>query len=397
MDVNLSIDENASAGTQSRVQPFRPFFLLAAVDAIAGVGMWWAAVAGIIPANWAGTPIGIWHRQELLFGMIPAGLAGFLLTALPRWSGSDPISPPALGGLIVLWLAGRAAHVAAPAAAGPIAASFIAVLALIVLYQVIAHDRRNIKVGALLVLLAAGALTSGEQPFAVAGEYGSRASLAAILGFGLIIGGRVVPTVTAAALAKPPETFHIRSWLWIEWVAAAAAVVGLGAWVVAPAAYATAVAGAVAAVSQTARLLQWRFWRTIGMPGVLVLHLGYGWIPVGFALVAVRLVRPDFWGTDAVVHAWAVGVIGLLCLGVWASMIRRQTGVPFEFSPLVTAAYACGFVAAVARLLAAYPAGANVISWLQMAAFAWIAAYALFLAGFAQKLLRSASAPAEPI
>ncbi len=397
MEVNLSIGEAAGTCAVRRVQPFRAFFFLAALDAIAGVGMWLVAAVGIVPQDWAGVPVGIWHRQELLFGMVPAGLAGFLLTALPRWTGRRPISPLALRGLIVLWLVGRGAHVAAPAAAGPIAALFIALLALIVAYQVIAaRDRRDIKVGALLVLLLVGALTAGDQPFAAAGEYGSRASLAAILGFGITLGGRIVPTVTAAALSKPTETFSIRSWIWIELVAAVGAAIGLGAWVVAPALDATALACAVAAVGQAARLLQWRFWRTMTMPAVLVLHLGYGWIPVGFALVAVRLVNPDLFGTDALVHAWAVGVIGLLCLGVWASMIRRQTGAPFEFSAVVSAAYACAFIAALARLLAACPAGAPIM-WLKLSAFAWIAAYVLFLMGFARKLLRSQSMPAEPI
>ncbi len=394
MEVNLSIGGAAGTCAVRRVQPFRAFFFLAALDAIAGVGMWLVAAVGIVPRDWAGVPVGIWHRQELLFGMVPAGLAGFLLTALPRWTGRRPISPLALRVLIVLWLTGRGAHVAAPTAAGPIAALFIALLALIVAYQVIAaRDRRDLKVGALLVLLSVGALTAGDQPFETAGEYGSRVSLAAILGLSIIIGGRVVPSLTAAAFAKPAATFHMRSWIWIELVAGIGAAIGLGAWVVAPALDATALACAVAAVGQAARLLQWRVWRTITMPAVLVLHLGYGWIPAGFALAAVRLLNPDLGGTDAVVHAWAVGVIGLMCLGVWSSMIRRQTGAPFEFSTLLSAAYACGFIASVARVLAASPAGAHMM-WLKLGAFAWIAAYALFLMGFARKLLRSRSTPA---
>lgn len=396
MELKLSINGAAGTDAVGPVQPFRAFFFLAALDAIVGVGMWLVTTVGLISPDWTGVPIGIWHRQELLFGMVPAGLAGFLLTALPRWSGRRPISQPALRGLVVFWLVGRAAHVAAPAAAGPVTASFIFLLALIVLYQVIAaHDRRDIKVGALLILLSVGALAASDQPFEAASEYGSRLSLAAILGFGLVIGGRVIPTLTAAALAEPTEAFLMRSWIWIEPLAAVGAVIGLGAWVVAPTLDATAVVCAIAAVAQAARLLQWRIWRTIRIPAALVLHVGYGWIPIGFALVAVRLVNADLGGTDAVVHAWAVGVIGMLCLGVWASMIRRQTGAPFEFSALISAAYVCGFIAAVTRLVAVCSAGTHTI-WLMLAAFTWIAAYALFLTGFADRLLPSQPTPADP-
>lgn len=382
---NLSISSITRTSAGSLVQPFRPFFLLAALDAIVGVGIWLAATVGIVSWDWAGVPIGVWHRQELLFGMVPAGLAGFMLTALPRWTGHEPLSPWALWALIALWLAGRAAHVAVPTVAGPLAAFFIALLALLVAYQVMAAgDHRDIKVAAALALLSIGALTAGEQPFGAAGEYGSRLSLATILSLAIIIGGRVVPTITLAALIEPAETLGKR---WIEPAAAVAAIIGLGAWVVAPDSEATAAACTVAAAGQAARLLQWRFWRTIAMPEVLVLHLGYVWIPLGFALAAIRLLRPDLFGMDAIVHAWAVGVIGVLCHGVWASMIRRQTGAPFEFSILVSIAYACGIIAAVARVLAACSAGPHAI-WMWLAAFTWIAAYALFIMGFARKLLR---------
>jgi uncharacterized protein involved in response to NO len=309
-----------------------------------------------------------------------------MLTALPRWTGHKPVWPSLLWALIALWLAGRAAHVAAPAVAGPLAALFIGLLALIVAYQVIAAgDHRDIKVASALALLSIGALTAGDQPFGAAGEYGSRLALAAILSLAMIIGGRVVPTVTAAALAESAKTLGKR---WIEPAAAVAAIIGLGAWVVAPDLQATAIACAVAAVGQATRLLQWRLWRTIAMPEVLVLHLGYVWIPLGFALAAVRLLRPDVFGMDAIVHAWAVGVIGVLCHGVWASMIRRQTSAPFEFSILVSMAYACGIIAAVARVLAACSPGPHVI-WMWAAAFTWIAAHALFIMGFARKLLRT--------
>ena len=377
------------------MQPFRAFFFLAALDAIAGVAMWLLTAVGVVSRSWAGAPIEIWHREELLFGMVPAGLAGFLLTALPRWTDRQPISPFQVRALVVLWLAGRASHVAFPVAAKLLAALFIALLALIVFFQVIAaRDRRDIKVGILLTLLSLAALAAGDQAFDAASEYGSRLGLAAILALSIVIGGRVIPTVTSAALAEPTETLPKRLSVWIELFAAVGTAIGLAAWILAPALYATALACAAATIGQAARLLQWRFWRVLPIPGVVVLHVGYAWIPTGFALSAAHLLYPELCNTDAVVHAWAVGVIGVMCLGVWASMIRRQTRAPFEFSVLVSAAYVCVFIAAVARVSAACSASMPMTP-LWLGAVTWIAAYVLFLMGFARKLLRREASPSS--
>src|SRR5512134_1230367 len=86
---------------------FRPFFLLAAA---------WAAIA--VPVGLAayvhgyalrGMPAMLWHAHEMVYGYGMAAVAGFLLTAIPNWTGRLPVRGAALAGLAGLWLAGRVA------------------------------------------------------------------------------------------------------------------------------------------------------------------------------------------------------------------------------------------------------------------------------------------------
>ena len=90
---------------------FRPFFLAAGIWAILAMGLWIAALAtGFDIGGSYGGPA--WHAHEMLFGYSSAALAGFLLTAIPNWTGRLPVSGGPLALLFVVWLAGRLVLVA---------------------------------------------------------------------------------------------------------------------------------------------------------------------------------------------------------------------------------------------------------------------------------------------
>jgi hypothetical protein len=44
-----------------------------------------------------------WHTHEMLFGFVLAAVAGFLLTAIPNWTGRRPLSGAPLTLLAGLW------------------------------------------------------------------------------------------------------------------------------------------------------------------------------------------------------------------------------------------------------------------------------------------------------
>src|SRR5579872_2338643 len=87
---------------------FRPFFFFGAIYAGAMIPLWLAAFAGdtALPTAFAARD---WHEHEMLFGYVSAVVAGFLLTAVPNWTGRLPIQGIKLAILFAAWLAGRVA------------------------------------------------------------------------------------------------------------------------------------------------------------------------------------------------------------------------------------------------------------------------------------------------
>lgn len=376
---------------------FRVFFLFAAVDAIIAVGLWLPKLLDIATGDVAGVPLAVWHRDELLFGMMPAVLAGFVLTALPRWTRRPPVTPTTLMALAVLWVAGRVAHALpgeslhAQAWAPGVAAVFVMTLALVTARQVLASRAwRESKIVLLLAGFAVAAGFASLHPGGATKETAMRLGLASVLGLVVVLGGRIAPALTAAWLKARGESPPDPRRRWIETTAALAVAAALCAWVIAPKAGVTAVASACAFIVQTERLARWQGWRVSDSASILALHAAYGWIPVGFALHAAAIVWPSFVSEAAAVHAWALGAIGLMSIAVMASMIRRHSHTPFVFSALTSASLFCAAIAVPARTVAEVASNGRTF-WLLLSATSWIAAFLLFLLAFRDPLLRRAT------
>ncbi|HEY7549936.1 MAG TPA: NnrS family protein, partial [Hyphomicrobiaceae bacterium] len=84
---------------------FRPFFLFGAIWAALAVAIWLPMLAGSLGLPTAFAPVE-WHAHELLYGYLPAIVAGFLLTAVPNWTGRLPVTGRPLLGLLLIWVAG---------------------------------------------------------------------------------------------------------------------------------------------------------------------------------------------------------------------------------------------------------------------------------------------------
>ena len=69
---------------------FRPFFLGAGIWSAVAVFIWLAIIRGdmSLPTVFAPAP---WHAHEMLFGFAAAAVAGFMLTAIPNWTGRMPL------------------------------------------------------------------------------------------------------------------------------------------------------------------------------------------------------------------------------------------------------------------------------------------------------------------
>lgn len=366
--------------------PFRPFFLIASLDAIAGAAVWLPVALEVdqLPASAAA----VWHRNALLFAAIPAMLAGFLLTALPRWTGRPRISSSTIALLVTFWITGRAASLLSVTSGNVVAAFFMVSLTGILAGSVIAAgDRRN--VGVLLLLLgfcSSVMLTAATSHL----ELALRLGIASIVGLMTVIAGRVIPALTTAYLQSRGTVSAVRRSIYIEFLASTATVTALAAWVVMPRTELTGLLCIAASCSQVTRLMQWRGWQTTDNSSILTLHVGYCWIAVGFALMAAHILVPERLGAAPAIHAWTTGAFGTLGLAIMSSMIRRHTGRPFSRAMPVTAAYISMTLSCLTRLVAETPV-AHVAPWITLSACLWMASFGLFLVTFASYLLPGAS------
>jgi uncharacterized protein involved in response to NO len=367
-------------------RPYRPFFLLAALDAVLGAVVWlpWASLDRL-----TGIDPGAWHRDALLFGTIPAILAGFLLTALPRWTGQPPSAPGSIAGLVGLWLCTRAASLVSTAVGLALSAAFVLTVASVAAARIIAaHDRRNLKVLGLLLAFCGSILltAAGFVPMSY------RLAVACLLGLVMVIGGRVTPALTASLLAAQGTHVATSRSPAVEFLAAATGAAALLSWIVAPHHPASGLLSAGAAVAHAVRLMRWQGWRCIGSAAVTPLHVGYGWIPVGFVLRVLNVLEPALVSQAAALHAWTIGAIGTMSIAIMASMIRKNSGRPFARSSATTAAAVTITACAVMRVAAELsPAGRTALTGLS--AICWIAAFVLFLWAFRDVLLRRAAPP----
>lgn len=365
--------------------PFRPFFLIAGLDAIIGAAAWLPSVVGIQAIGPTGISPGDWHRDVLLFGMVPAILTGFLLTALPRWTGRPAVSPLTTRLLVALWLCSRGTFLFLSHPAGlALSALLVLTLLLIAAKRVIAsRDRRNLKILFLLLLFCGGNILAASSYQL---EFALRLALASIVGLVMIVGGRVVPALTVAYVESAGGQIIIDRSPVLEYAAAAVATCTLGLWVVAPQAQLTGVASVLAAFGQANRAGQWKSWRTVASPSVLALNIGYGWIIVGFGLLAIHIFAPASLGQAAAVHAWTIGAIGTMALAIMASMIRKHSRRPFASSVPAIGAFVAMTICSLSRLLLELlPGYGGPLTGLSSTL--WVVAFGLFLIAFRKMLI----------
>ena len=188
---------------------FRPFFLLGAIWAASSVALWLPMLGGAITLPTAFSPLE-WHVHELVYGYVPAIVAGFLLTAVPNWTGRLPVTGGPLLALVATWVAGRLAILASARIGAPLAALvdllFLGCLAGVIAREIVAgRNVRNVKVLALVALLAVGnAVFHWEAMTHASGGYGMRVGIGVIVLLITLIGGRIIPSFTRNWLVRQP-------------------------------------------------------------------------------------------------------------------------------------------------------------------------------------------------
>jgi len=363
---------------------FRPFFLGAGLSAALAVPAWLLIYAhGSMPLGTL--PPHLWHAHEMLYGFVVAALAGFLLTAVPSWTGAKGFAGWPLAALTSVWLLGRLAFACANLvplwALATVELAFLPGLAILLAPPLVRSQNRNTP---LLFVLAALWMADAAFFTGLAWQSPGVASRGLLIAIDLmllvltVIGGRIVPSFTANALRRHGEAPEIRGLPWLERgvIALMAAVILVDLW--RPDGAASGWLAALVAVAQAWRLSGWRSIRARGEPILWVLHLGYAWIPVGFALKALWLLADAGWSAHWV-HALTMGAFGTMILAVTTRAALGHTGRPLTVGRSIAAAYVLLTLGVVTRVFAPALWPSHYLWTLLVSGSLWTAAFAVYL------------------
>jgi uncharacterized protein involved in response to NO len=363
---------------------FRPFFLFGSLWASIAIPIWVTVFSGEYQLASNLLPV-VWHVHEMVFGYGVAVVAGFLLTAIPNWTGRMPLQDGPLALLVALWIVGRFAVLFSAEFDAKIVAlldlAFPAVFAGVIAREiVVGRNWRNLPMlGALILLLAANVLVHLE-PMGVSAtaELGNRIGIATLLMLISLVGGRIIPSFTRNWLAKQrPEISAPATFNAVDRTALPIVAFALVIWAFAPTAIIAPWIELAAGFAIGLRLLRWRGPATLREPLLWILHLGYVWLAVGFVLSAVNDLVPVLPQTTAL-HALTTGAIGTMTLAVMTRVSLGHTGRPLVAGRGTTTIYVLITLAALLRLVAPL-GGSQYIILLSFAGAAWTGAFGLFV------------------
>jgi uncharacterized protein involved in response to NO len=370
---------------------FRPFFLFGAIWAAVSLPIWiysYAVGGGEI----GGIAAHEWHVHEMLYGFLGAIVAGFLLTAVPNWTGRLPAMGAPLAGLFALWAAGRIAMLAYGTiglAASLIDSTFLIALAAMMWREVLAGKNwRNAPVCALASLLAISNI-GFHVGFANHEwhEVSEHAAIGAIAMLIALIGGRIVPSFTRNWLAQRGELSLPAPFGFVDKASLGALLVALGAWAAELPALLVGVLFLAAGALHAVRLARWRGRLTVGEPLVLILHIGYAWLPLGLALIGAGKLAPHFVSPYAALHALTAGAMGTMTLAVMTRSSLGHTGREKTADGWTIAIYALVVSGALLRVFASVLFTGQYQTAIVTAAAMWSGAFALFAVRYAPMLL----------
>lgn len=373
---------------------FRPFFLLAGAHGVIMIPWWVFGYShGIL--SFRGLAPMYWHAHEMIYGFVMAAVAGFLLTAVPSWTGERGFAGKPLLAAVALWLAGRIAMSTADEWQFWVFAlaelAFVPSLIALLAPPILRTRNRNLPLLAVLLVLWAidvaflAAIAHGDATLA-AGSM--RLAIDVVLVLITVIGGRIVPAFTANALRRRGEEPRVVTRSALEIAVVVLMVAVALADVFAPHGIVSGVVAALAAITHLWRLSGWRSFRTRGEPILWIMHVAYAWMPMGLALKAIAILGGGGWASRWQ-HALATGVIATMILAVMTRTALGHTGRPLVVSRAIAVAYLLLTFTALLRTfgIALFPA--HYLLTLAVAATTWSACFVIFLVVYAPILWRA--------
>jgi len=371
---------------------FRPFFLLSGLWSTIAMSWWIAILMLHAPLPSTFEPY-LWHIHEMLFGFVGAAVAGFLLTAIPNWTGRPAIKGAPLAALALIWIAGRVAALTQlpRTSAMAIEILFYALLAGMMLREIVGSKNwRNLPMAAPVIALgvADALMCLPDNISSASSDLAWRLGLAAIVILISAIGGRIIPNFTRNWLTARQVIVRPATSSYLDRIAMATLHPGLIGWAFYPSAKPVAILLIVGAIINLIRLVRWRGYATLAEPLLVILHIGYLWLIVGAALAGASILTaavPEV----AAVHAFTAGAIGTMTLAVMTRATRGHTGHPLRADRATSLIYLMVIAAAIARVCASF-APSLALPLLGTSGGLWIASFLMFSIIYGRILITSA-------
>jgi uncharacterized protein involved in response to NO len=364
---------------------FRPFFFCGALFAGIAIPVWAALFTGRLVATAADFDPMRWHAHEMLFGYLGAVIGGFLLTAIPNWTGRLPVAGTPLAGLLALWLLGRiGAVLLALGAIGPAVGIVLELLYWLALSgtafrEVIAgNNKRNLPVVAMIAAFALADIVSFLPDWSETDPMlGARLAIALAATLISLIGGRITPSFTRNWLAKEKGEPFPAPFGRIDKAAVALTLIAMLAWAFRPDRDWAGGLLLAAACVQAVRLARWQGQRTFKEPLVVILHLGYLWLVAALALLGVSAIAPTLIATSPALHAMTAGAVGAMTLAVMTRASLGHTGRALAADLGTRAIYALAMLGALLRVAAPW-LPTDYAETVGLAGLLWASAFLLF-------------------
>jgi uncharacterized protein involved in response to NO len=310
-----------------------------------------------------------------------AVIAGFLLTAASNWTGKITLQGEGLIGLSLLWLYGRILPFYAGLLPNELIAlvdfAFLPALTFVVGRALLqAKNYRNLAfVGLLSLLTLSNAFIHAQMLglSSTSAAIGVNMALATIVLMILFIAGRVFPFFIERGLKG---VIVPRSPM-LDYLSVGSAVVFFGLQCSVDSGVLLGLVALIAAALNTWRLVRWSVYRIRFVPLLWILYLGYSWLIVGFVLTA--LAASNWVSPSLALHAFTLGGIGTLTLGMMARVSLGHTGHPLKASPPIVIAFVLINLAALFRVVMPLTFSAQQDVLFYLATLSWLGAFALFV------------------
>lgn len=371
---------------------FRPFFLLSSLLAAIIVPVWLLGLTGKISAAGA-IDLQVWHGHELLFGYTGGVIAGFALTAVPNWTKRLPVRGRPLGLIAGLWLIGRIAlwygTWIGTIEVASVEGIFLVALTFLLAREILAGKNwRNLPIVVLIATFATANLAwHFSLIMGISTDFALGLGLSTVAMLIALIGGRVTPSFTHNWMMKAKRRSLPEPFGQFDKVVLIMTAIGLCAWIFNPdgnliGAVMLAIGGA-----HLARLIRWRGWSTFAEPLIVILHIGYLWLVVGFALLGAAALFPDWIAVTTAVHGLSAGAIAVMTLAIMTRASLGHTGRPLTADWITISIYVLVNLGALARLFSGF-ATENYLSVIVVSGVLWSSAFALFAFAYGPMLFR---------